>query len=404
MLSDLVSIIIPTRNRSLLLPYAIRSALGQTYKNIQIIVHDNNSSDETSAVVKPYLADRRVEYHRLNRDLTMTENWNSAFQYVRGKFFVRLDDDNVLTQDYVASALLDVDRLNLDVIIFFPLLIHSGNVINNIFDCSDDQTLIIDRYQWMYLEYFALTDTNYALYRTSLAKKLFPDGNIYVTSLPDRFLNYQCIGAMGRLPIRIGVNASIKGITRFDNQREKTVKLEYVNYSRVNPDVVVRTVDCHHNYPLHRLLTVTRFLNLARDRTLVIFFNSHITGLSLQKAVVWMGHIFKLDKARSLKEALIYAYYAIKIFLSLLRHPLTKIEGKNVMFQMATLIQKVFLYYARSFNPRSHTVVLEYDLNYGNSIVERLSKEGQVSFENCYAIHGSLRRLLNRLRYTSPGI
>ena len=93
--SPLVSVVIPTKNRKNLLSMAINSVLSQTYKNIQLIVQDNNSTDGTSDIMPEFQEDKRVEYFRETEDLTMTENWNTGYQYVRGDYFVRLDDDNV---------------------------------------------------------------------------------------------------------------------------------------------------------------------------------------------------------------------------------------------------------------------------------------------------------------------
>lgn len=52
--NPLVSIIIPTYNRAELLKRAIESALAQTYKNIQIIVVDDASEDNTPEVVQSF--------------------------------------------------------------------------------------------------------------------------------------------------------------------------------------------------------------------------------------------------------------------------------------------------------------------------------------------------------------
>src|SRR3989338_2081956 len=119
-----VSIIIPPLNRREFLISAVQSVLNQSHKNIQIVIHDNNSSDGTPEAVTPFLQDKRVEYHRVDHDLTMTENWSMAFRYVQGEYFVRLDDDNVFYRDFVESALYEMKRLDLSTMTFFPLNIQ----------------------------------------------------------------------------------------------------------------------------------------------------------------------------------------------------------------------------------------------------------------------------------------
>ncbi|TKZ30921.1 glycosyltransferase family 2 protein, partial [Brachyspira catarrhinii] len=61
----LVSVLIPTYNRKLLLKRALDSVLNQTYKNIEIYVTDNASTDGTLEFIQEYLInDKRIIYSR----------------------------------------------------------------------------------------------------------------------------------------------------------------------------------------------------------------------------------------------------------------------------------------------------------------------------------------------------
>ena len=53
-MNSLVSVIIPTYNRARLLAKAIQSVINQTYVNWEILVVDNNSTDETDELVKNF--------------------------------------------------------------------------------------------------------------------------------------------------------------------------------------------------------------------------------------------------------------------------------------------------------------------------------------------------------------
>ena len=55
--NPLVSVVIPTYNRADLLPKAIESVFQQTYKNIEIIVVDDGSTDATMDVLRPYVGE-----------------------------------------------------------------------------------------------------------------------------------------------------------------------------------------------------------------------------------------------------------------------------------------------------------------------------------------------------------
>lgn len=57
MSNPLVSVVIPTYNRANIIKNTIDSVLNQTYKNIEIIVVDDGSTDNTQAIVDSYIAD-----------------------------------------------------------------------------------------------------------------------------------------------------------------------------------------------------------------------------------------------------------------------------------------------------------------------------------------------------------
>lgn len=91
-----VSIITSTRNRADLLPKAINSALKQTYTNIEIIIADDASSDDTQKVSQDLTAmDNRIKYVRQKERIGITATWKKAFfEYATGKFITVLNDDD----------------------------------------------------------------------------------------------------------------------------------------------------------------------------------------------------------------------------------------------------------------------------------------------------------------------
>jgi len=115
-----VSIIIPTRNRVNYLERTIHSALMQDYANIEIIITDNASSDNTEDVVKKYLHDKKVKYFRNNYNIGMAANWNKALmKYASGKYVMLLpDDDRLVDNSYISEAMELIDR-NLNVVLVF---------------------------------------------------------------------------------------------------------------------------------------------------------------------------------------------------------------------------------------------------------------------------------------------
>jgi glycosyltransferase involved in cell wall biosynthesis len=97
--NPLVSIIIPTFNRGHLLPDAVNSCLNQTLKNLEIIIVDDGSSDNTKQVVSELQASQsskgKIRYFsQLNSGASVARN--HGFKQARGDFIQFLDSDDVL--------------------------------------------------------------------------------------------------------------------------------------------------------------------------------------------------------------------------------------------------------------------------------------------------------------------
>ncbi len=100
-----VTVLIPTYRRKELLPDAIRSALGQTFTEIEILVLDDCSPDGTRDAVAPFLADSRVRYLRHEKNLGIADNWRCGISAARGEYFCILHDDDTLDPSFISRLL-----------------------------------------------------------------------------------------------------------------------------------------------------------------------------------------------------------------------------------------------------------------------------------------------------------
>lgn len=90
-----VSVIIPTYNRAHLVGRAIESVLNQTYKDFEIIVVDDGSTDNTEEVIKQFQKqDKRIKYllHEKNRGGSAARN--TGIKAVEGEYITFLDSDD----------------------------------------------------------------------------------------------------------------------------------------------------------------------------------------------------------------------------------------------------------------------------------------------------------------------
>lgn len=105
-----ISVCIPTFNRHNLLPYAIDSVLQQSYQDFELIICDDGSSDGTPDLMSQY-TDSRIKYIRHNKNIGKSNNMRSGFDAAQGEYFIKFDDDDRLTPDFLyrTAAILDQD-------------------------------------------------------------------------------------------------------------------------------------------------------------------------------------------------------------------------------------------------------------------------------------------------------
>ncbi|HEX8191022.1 MAG TPA: glycosyltransferase [Pyrinomonadaceae bacterium] len=92
-ISPAVSVVIPTYNRAPLLGRSLRSVLGQSYRDFEVIVVDDGSTDGTAAVVAAF-EDPRVRYVALGRNAGAAAARNVGIRLSRGKFLAFQDSDD----------------------------------------------------------------------------------------------------------------------------------------------------------------------------------------------------------------------------------------------------------------------------------------------------------------------
>jgi glycosyltransferase involved in cell wall biosynthesis len=94
-----VSIILMTYNQGKYLHKAIQSALSQTYENIEILISNNGSSDNTSDVVKSFLPNKKIIYLNYSKNESVGLRQNQAIDKASGDFISWLyGDDYYLDQ------------------------------------------------------------------------------------------------------------------------------------------------------------------------------------------------------------------------------------------------------------------------------------------------------------------
>lgn len=100
----LVSIGLPVCNGALTLGRALDSLLAQTYSNLELIISDNSSTDDTSGICHAYAKrDNRVRYIRQSENIGVERNFLFVAQKAQGEYFMWAADDDQWDKEFAAT-------------------------------------------------------------------------------------------------------------------------------------------------------------------------------------------------------------------------------------------------------------------------------------------------------------
>lgn len=105
-LLPLVSIGLPTFNGAKTIIQSIKSVLKQSYRNIELVISDNASEDETESICQRFCEiDDRIKYIRQPKNQGAIINFLTAVEKASGTFFMWLGDDDILDESYIYECL-----------------------------------------------------------------------------------------------------------------------------------------------------------------------------------------------------------------------------------------------------------------------------------------------------------
>tara|TARA_B100002049_G_C16076242_1_gene375107 strand:- start:631 stop:1572 length:942 start_codon:yes stop_codon:yes gene_type:complete len=109
---------------------AISSVLNQTFDNWELIISDDNSSDNTEQIVRPYLNDSRIKYKKHSVNLGQADNWKYVISNSRGVYFATLHADDFWDWNYLRTAYHHIKKDSYEIIQYNWVKIDESN--NNI--------------------------------------------------------------------------------------------------------------------------------------------------------------------------------------------------------------------------------------------------------------------------------
>ncbi len=134
-----ISIIIPAYNSADSIERAVKSALSQTYADIEVVVVNDGSSDDTEKIVKA-MADKDPRVRLFTKENAgVSAARNDGIMAAQGEWFVTLDADDYIDRDMIESLYDAVERTDADTVLCGFRMVYEGGK-KSVFRVDDDYT------------------------------------------------------------------------------------------------------------------------------------------------------------------------------------------------------------------------------------------------------------------------
>lgn len=114
-MTPLLSVIIPIYNVAPYLRECLDSVISQTYKNLQIILINDGSSDESEKIAQEYLSDERVELVSVKNG-GLSKARNIGLSRVKGEYIYFIDSDDYISQDFLEEMIQIAQRFGVEFV------------------------------------------------------------------------------------------------------------------------------------------------------------------------------------------------------------------------------------------------------------------------------------------------
>lgn len=116
-MKDLISVVVTCYNHQDYIEQCLRSIFAQTYRNIELLVLDDGSSDHSAEIIEAVLADSpfptRFESHE---NMGVVKTRNKALQQIQGTYFIFVDSDDFLDSDYIEGFYTSMVQEEADIV------------------------------------------------------------------------------------------------------------------------------------------------------------------------------------------------------------------------------------------------------------------------------------------------
>lgn len=256
----LFSFLLPTHDRLEYLRFAVESVRRQDDPDWEIVVSDNDSTEDVAGYVRG-LGDQRIRYLRTESFVPVTENWNNALRHSHGDYVVMLGDDDALLPGYCGAIRRLLERFDRpDVVYTGSLLfaypgalpdgpagyVRSGSSAPFFEGAEQPFQLAPSRAQALVRDAMAFKATypynmQYVVVAREAIERVSGDGDFYRSPFPD-FYAMNLLFALARTivvdpepRVVIGITKRSYGYFHFNNREAEAVAL--LNNDATDPEI-----------------------------------------------------------------------------------------------------------------------------------------------------------------------
>lgn len=126
----LISIVLPVYNGEKYLTEAIKSCLDQTYRNIELVIVNDASTDDSLIIAQNWKAkDSRIRVFSNKENLTLPVSLNVGHQKARGNYITWTSDDNLYQKDAIKSLYTTLLEKNVDIVYSDYIIIDEEGIL-----------------------------------------------------------------------------------------------------------------------------------------------------------------------------------------------------------------------------------------------------------------------------------
>ena len=134
--SPLVSVCIPTYNGAEYIIESLDSCYNQSYTNIEVIISDDNSTDQTMDIISEYIKDSNLPvYIFRNKKRGIGRNWNNCIEKANGSLIKMLMQDDILSSDCISEMVSAIRKKEMKLGLIASkreFIIEEGYLHNNL--------------------------------------------------------------------------------------------------------------------------------------------------------------------------------------------------------------------------------------------------------------------------------